>query len=145
MDMPARIDFFFSVLASALVGMFASLAAAIPDLSALTLDTTILTDTQMRFALLSGALGGAILSVLIFPPKLATHRTIAAKFFASGLSGVIFAPMLHRWLALSRDFDSVLGFGAVVAIVAIGALRLAVPAWERFAGRHFGPPKDAGL
>ena len=143
-DMTHRFDGVFTVLAAAIASVSACLAAAIPDLSALSGDSAILNDTQMRFACIAGALGGAVLSVLIFPPKLATHRTIASKFFASGVSGFIFAPMVLRWLRLPRDFDTVLGCAAVVALTAIGVLRIAVPLWERMAGKQLSPPKDDG-
>ena len=142
--MPHRFDGLFTLLASAIAGMSACLAAALPDLSAIS-DGTILNDTQMRFACLAGALGGAVLSVLIFPPKMVTHRTIASKFFASGISGIIFAPIALRWLRLPRDFDTVLGTAAGVALTAIGVLRIAVPLWERMAGKQLSPPKDSDV
>ena len=144
-DLPHRFDGLFTLIAGALASVSACLAAALPDLANLTgNESAILNDTQMRFACIAGALGGAVLSVLIFPPKLATHRTIAAKFFASGVSGFIFAPMTLRWLHLPRDFDTVLGCAAIVALTAIGVLRIAVPLWERTAGSRLAPPKDDG-
>lgn len=145
--MPTRLQFLndvFTIAAGAVASMFACIAAALPNLAAAT-DGTILTDTQMRFACIAGALGGAILSVLIFPPRKATHRNVAAKFFASGVSGVIFAPMVVRWANLPRDFDSVIATSAIVALTAIGVLRLAVPAIERIAGKKLSsiePPKE---
>lgn len=139
--MPHRFDGLFTIIAAALASIFSCLAAALPDLSAIS-DGTILNDTQMRFACLAGALGGAVLSVLIFPPKLVTRNTIASKFVASGISGVIFSPMALRWLHLPRDFDTVLGCSAVVSLIAIGVLRISVPAWERIAGKQLGPKGD---
>lgn len=126
---------FGSIIASGVASMSLCLAAAIPE-------SSFVTDTQMRFACIAGALGGAILSVLIFPPRQATHRTVAAKFFASGISGVIFSPLVLQKMGWAADFNSVLAVSAIVALIAIGVLRTAVPIWEKLAIRQMSGKDD---
>lgn len=139
--MPHRLDGLFTILASAVASILACLAASVPDLSTLT-GHTILNDAQMRFACIIGALGGAILNVAIFPPRVATRHAIAIKFVASGLSGMIFAPLAIRWLRLTPDFDIVIFISAAVALVAIRLIRLAIPLIEKKAEKRMRDDDD---
>lgn len=86
---------------------------------------------SLRLLCLCGSVGGALVSVLVFPPregKGSPVRQMAVKFLASGLSGAILTPALMRWFGVELVGDYVLASSAAVAMLSVTFLQEAIPA-----------------
>lgn len=121
-----------SILIAACVGMLSSLlAAVIPDPAAAAAGIVIMDDTRLRLICIAGSLGGAVVSVMLF--SVTTHKELARKLTVSSLSGVIFSPVIMRYIAVPASTDYVLVISAVTALLSWSALQTVVPmAIERF-------------
>jgi len=129
-----------SLIVAATVGMFAAAAAAVmptpdPDPAGA---IGIMDDARMRLICVAGSLGGAVLSVCIF--KITHVRDLSVKLVSSSFSGILFAPMVLRWLNWGRDVDAVLAVSAATALVSWSLLQAAVPLLTRAATQRI---KDA--
>lgn len=123
-----------SLVIAAAVGMFAAAAAAVlptPDPTAV---LSVMDDARLRLICVAGSLGGAVLSVGLF--KLHHVRDMAVKLVCSSFSGILFAPMVLRWLGWSRDIDAVLAVSGLTALMSWTVLQKAVPALTRMAAKR---------
>jgi len=115
-----------SILLCAALGMFAAAgAAAIPPLPPEAAGAAVMDDTRLRLICVAGSLGGAVLSVALF--RLRTPREMAGKLVSSSVAGILFAPMLIRWLGWARDVDAVLAVSGVTALMSWTVLQSIVP------------------
>lgn len=130
----------FSLLIAAAVGMFAAAAAAVLPSPDPTAALSVMDDERLRLICIAGSLGGAVLSVGLF--KLHHVRDMAVKLVCSSFSGVLFAPMVLRWLGWSRDLDAVLAVSGMTALLSWTVLQMAVPAITRAAARKFEEPTE---
>jgi hypothetical protein len=104
------------------------------------LNLSVMDDERLRLVCLGGSIGGALLSVLLFPlPK---TKPLIAKLFASGIAGMMFTPMVVRWMGLQRDTDTMLFASGVVALLGYSVLQMAVPLADRVAGKWLGSRFD---
>lgn len=142
--MPHRLEPILAAIVSMVAGAFSSCVAAflalMPD--AAPAAVTIMDDEKMRLICIIGAVGGGVLSALIFSPPQATGRMFAVKVGSSSLAGILFTPSLVHWLGWTLNIDTLLGTSAGIALVGIGVIRVAVPLWAKYAARKFGPPDD---
>jgi hypothetical protein len=124
-----------TILLTACAGAAASLMAAIiPEGMAHSLN--IIDDSKLRLICISGSLGGAILSVGIFPPPASSGvRGLALKISCSSISGVLFSPMVMRWMNFPIQTDEVLAIAGAVALVSWSTLQMAVPLFTKIIGR----------
>lgn len=121
--------------------IYATLAAASAAAAATVESATsaaLLDDTHLRLICITGSLGGAVLSVLLFPQPKTTSRTMAMKLLTSGLSGILFAPKLLTYMGWMRDTDTVLAISAIVSLLSIGVLRIAIPTYTKLIGQKLG-------
>lgn len=123
-----------SLVIAAAVGMFAAAAAAVlptPDPNAV---ASVMDDARLRLICIAGSLGGAVLSVGLF--KMSHARDMAVKLVCSSFSGILFAPMVLRWLGWSRDIDAVLAVSGLTALMSWTILQKAVPSLTKIATRR---------
>lgn len=115
-----------SLLIAACVGMLTSLlAATIPDPATAATGIVIMDDTRLRLICMAGSLGGAVMSVMLF--TVTTHKELARKLTLSSLSGLIFSPVIMRYLAVPVSTDYVLVVSAVTALLSWTSLQTVVP------------------
>lgn len=91
----------------------------------------VLDNAKLFSICLCGAIGGGLMSVLIFP--LPTTKALAAKFVASSIAAILFAPMTAQWLGWLRS-DFLLAVSGGVALVSWTVLQVTVPVVTRFSG-----------
>lgn len=87
-------------------------------------------DERLRLVCLSGSIGGAIVSVGLFRPR--NTQELAWKLTCSGLSGMMFSPMIMRYIGWPLEADHVLAASGSVALLSWGVLQMAVPLMTRF-------------
>lgn len=110
------------VSAVAIAAIAAAAAAVAPEVAHA---VNVIDDQKLRLICVAGSLGGAVLSVGVFPPR---HiRDMAFKLMCSGISGVLFSPVLLRWLGWSVDTDVVLATSGAVALLSWASLQVGVP------------------
>lgn len=111
----------------------AATAAALPapDPQAV---ATVMDDARMRLICVAGSLGGAVLSVCLF--KLGNVRDMSVKLVSSSFSGILFAPMVLRWVGWNRDVDAVLAVSGLTALMSWTVLQKAVPALTKAATKR---------
>lgn len=116
-------------------------AAGIDNLSS----PAIWDKTQFRLFCLLGSIGGAFLAIALFPPREAVGnytRRIAIKFAASGISGLLFTPIIIRWQGWPVDVDVVLAVSGCVALTSVSIISALVPIFvKKVAGRFDDEPK----
>lgn len=117
----------FTTIASATATLLAASAAISETIPHAIVSNDILTNVEMRFACIIGALLGAMLQTAIFPPKVITSKAIAVKMGTSAASGIMLAPLIIRYTNIAPGFDVVLGISGIVALIAIGVIKLVVP------------------
>lgn len=123
-----------SILLAAVLGAAAAITAAVmPAVDTQQAMTSIMDDSRLRLICVAGSLGGAVLSVGLFNAR--TVRDLSIKLSCSSISGVIFAPMVLRWLGWAADTDAVLCISGVTALMSWSVLLAAVPALTRLAGK----------
>jgi hypothetical protein len=127
-----------SLIVAATVGMFAAAAAAVMPTPDPTTVASVMDDARMRLICVAGSLGGAVLSVCLF--KLSNVRDLSVKLVSSSFSGILFAPLVLRWLGWGRDVDAVLAISGATALVSWSLLQAAVPLLTRAATQRI---KDA--
>lgn len=86
---------------------------------------SVMSDSQLRLYCISGALAGAIISLALF--KMTTVQEMASKLAVSGLSGVVFTPILMHWMNANLQLDYVLAYSAATALCSWTVLQIAVP------------------
>lgn len=126
------------VMFAAFVAMLSSLGA-IDDLTS----PAIWDKTQFRAFCIAGALGGAFLSIALFPPRgTDSHqsRNQALRFGSSAISGLLFTPVVIRWQGWPVDVDVVLAVSGGVALVSVSVISAVVPFLIR---KITGKVKDA--
>lgn len=92
--------------------------------STVSVSVNVLDNAKLLSICLAGAVGGGLMSVLIFP--LPTARAMAGKFLASSLAAILFAPMTAQWLGWLRS-DALLAVSAGVALVAWAFVQATLP------------------
>jgi hypothetical protein len=123
----------------AIASMSAALAALLDNVTT-NAHSGVLDDERMRLVCVIGAIGGAVISALIFTPPKATGRQFAIKIAASSLAGIFFTPAIIYKFGMEITFDVVAPSAAAVALVSVGALRVLVPLWEKHFTGRFRPP-----
>ena len=131
--MPAAESAIDLVIAAS-VGMFAAAAGAVLPTPAPAAALSVMDDARLRLICVAVSLGGAVLSVGLF--KLHHVRDMAVKLTCSSFSGILFAPMVLRWLGWSRDIDAVLAVSGFTALMSWTILQKAVPALTRIAAKR---------
>lgn len=106
----------------------------------------IMDDGKLRLICLAGAIGGALLSVIMFPPS-RNVRGLAAKFTGSGIAGVMFAPWCVQYANIGNNTDAVLAVSGLVGLAAWTTLQILVPklsnlAATKITGRIERPDDD---
>lgn len=119
-----------TALASALL---AAAAAAGLDAHAAASTVNIIDDQKLRIICIIGALGGSVLSIVLFP--VGNHRQLAGKLFGSSIAGIIGTPMLMRWFAIEPQTDPLLFVSCVVALLSWSILQIAVPFLNQLAAK----------
>jgi hypothetical protein len=112
------------VLAVGLGIISAAAAALLPDPSTASA-LSIVDDNRLRLICVAGSLGGAVMSVMLFRVK--TNRELAAKLTTSALAGIMFAPMILRYLKWADLTDAILAVSATVAMLSWTVLQSIVP------------------
>jgi hypothetical protein len=127
--------YIMSTMAALSVGQATSLEvlSVDPQEVAVSEKRAILEDSALRVACLIGSMMGAVLSATIFPivadttPKMT--RLVAVRILSSLIGGVIFTPIILRYLGISVDVDLVVGISGLVAFMSVAVLsEMAVPA-----------------
>lgn len=114
-----------SLLVATCLGALASLLAAVMPDPAAVAGIVIMDDSRLRLICIAGSLGGSVLSVVLF--KVVTHQELARKLAGSSLSGVIFSPIIVRYLGVAVSTDFVLVISAVTALLSWTILPTVVP------------------
>ncbi len=112
------------ILAAGLGIISAAAAALLPDPSTASA-LSIVDDNRLRLICVAGSLGGAVMSVMLFQVK--TNRELAAKLTTSALAGIMFAPMILRYLKWADLTDAILAVSATVAMLSWTVLQSIVP------------------
>lgn len=142
-EMP-EIETYLMIIATAIVGaMSAIIASTSPEIAiaatagmeAMSNGTVVIfEDFKLRGWCIAGACGGALVSILVFPlPK---PRALAFKLVASGISGMMFSPMIIRWSGLQVDVDTVVFVSGIVALLSWGCIQIAVPVATKIFGKE---------
>jgi hypothetical protein len=120
--MPHRFEFAHQAVVSigSTIAAMASLLAAAHDSMP---GGGIYDNSTLRLVCLAGSIGGAMVSLIIFPPRTPSIRLLAFKFIASGLCGALFTPLVFRYLDWPIAADTVLPVSGGVSLFAIGAIR----------------------
>ena len=102
-------------------------------------DDNLLTNHGSIGLYLAGSIGGALLTMMIFPQseidsaieendpkqylrlKKRAHQRFIAKGFSSLLGGWLFTPFLMRWFSMELTQDRILAFSAVTAMFIVSA------------------------
>ncbi len=87
----------------------------------------VLEDWRLRLYCIIGALGGAVLSVGMFPPPRQGLRPFALKFFCSSIAAVLFSPALVRKFGIPMDPDYILAFSGAAGLCAWAMIQVLVP------------------
>src|SRR5688572_27365900 len=107
-----------TIVLATVTAMLSALTAALSEVSETAqevieaMNINVMDDARLRLVCIAGSLGGALLSVLLFP--LPRTKPLIAKLFASGLAGLMFSPLLVRWAGLTRDTDTMLFVSGMV-------------------------------
>lgn len=96
----------------------------------------VMDSSALRLYCISGALGGAFVSICLFP--VAEWQVGARKALASALSGVVFSPLLLHWWNMTLTVDYVLGISAAVALCSWSVLQVLAPLVPGVVARWFG-------
>jgi len=112
------------VLAAGLCIISAVAAALMPDPSSASA-FSLVDDNRLRLICVAGSLGGAVMSIMLFQVK--TNRELAAKLTTSALAGIMFAPMILRYLKWADLTDAILAVSAIVALLSWTVLQSIVP------------------
>lgn len=115
----------FSIIIAASIGIITALAAALLPDPASSAALSIVDDNRLRLICVAGSLGGAVMSVMLFQVK--TNRELAAKLTTSALAGIMFAPMILRYLKWADLTDAILAVSATVAMLSWTVLQSIVP------------------
>lgn len=96
-----------------------------------------------------GSVAGALLAVALFSSKKeecqnTTMRKVCLKFGASQLSGMVFTPMIVRYINMVMSADNVVGISAAVAFLSVGTLQKAFSVWERHIEKKLGIESKSG-
>lgn len=105
----------------------------------------IIDNEKMRLICVIGAIGGGLLSAILFSPPKTSGKGFAMKVFSSSLAGILFTPGVIHWLGWRPNVDVLLAVSAAFAMVSVGALKVAIPLWERIAAKKISPPDDPTL
>lgn len=115
----------FSLVIAASIGILSALAAALMPDPETAAALSLVDDNRLRLICVAGSLGGAVMSVMLFQVK--TNRELAAKLTTSALAGIMFAPMILRYLKLADLTDAILAVSAIVALLSWTVLQSIVP------------------
>jgi hypothetical protein len=96
----------------------------------------VMDDASLRLVCIMGSIGGALISVLLYP--LPRTKELIAKLVVSVIAGVMFTPMVVRWLNLSRDTDTLLFASCAVALLGYTSLQIIVPLAHKWVGGWLG-------
>ena len=116
-----------SIILAAGLGIISAISAAaalLPDPSSASA-FSLVDDNRLRLICVAGSLGGAVMSVMLFQVK--TNRELAAKLTTSALAGIMFAPMILRYLKWADLTDAILAVSATVAMLSWTVLQSIVP------------------
>jgi len=113
-----------SIIIAAGIIISAAAAALLPDPSTASA-LSIVDDNRLRLICVAGSLGGAVMSIMLFQVK--TNRELAAKLTTSALAGIMFAPMILRYLKWADLTDAILAVSATVAMLSWTVLQSIVP------------------
>lgn len=114
-----------SIILAAGIGIFSALAAALMPDPETAAALSLVDDNRLRLICVAGSLGGAVMSVMLFQVK--TNRELAAKLTTSALAGIMFAPMILRYLKWADLTDAILAVSATVAMLSWTVLQSIVP------------------
>lgn len=114
-----------SIILAATIGIFSALAAALMPDPETAAALSLVDDNRLRLICVAGSLGGAVMSVMLFQVK--TNRELAAKLTTSALAGIMFAPMILRYLKWADLTDAILATSAAVALLSWTVLQSIVP------------------
>jgi len=113
-------------------------------------DDNLLTDRGNIGLYIAGSIGGALLTMMIFPQseidaaieendpkqylrlKRRAHQRFIAKGVSSLLGGWLFTPVLMRWFSMELTQDRILAFSAVTAMFIVSAIHTLSPKVEAF-------------
>lgn len=114
-----------SIVIAAGLGIISAICAALLPDPTTTTALSLVDDNRLRLICVAGSLGGAVMSVMLFQVK--TNRELAAKLTTSALAGIIFSPMLLRYLRWADLTDAILATSATVALLSWSILQTAIP------------------
>lgn len=120
--MPARFEPLVTLVAY-IIAAFSSGLAAIFDSNGVLASGVIIGQRPMVFACITGAAGGALVSILFSPPKDASARAMAIKFLGSGITSIIFSPLIIQWLFKEPNAEHVLFVSGAVGLCAVYIIR----------------------
>lgn len=114
-----------SIIIAAGIGIISAAAAALlPDPSTASA-LSIVDDNRLRLICVAGSLGGAVMSIMLFSVN--SPRELAAKLTTAALAGIMFSPMLLRYLRWADRTDAILAVSAAVALLSWTILQSIVP------------------
>lgn len=131
--MPVR---FFGPIAEIIMAAALTMFIAAGEVvNGVTLSTPIWDKTDMRLVCLAGSTGGAFVYIFIsyFWPETGSKTPqehgmrLVAKFLSSWICGMIFSPLVFRWLHIPADADMVLGISGCTALGATSIIHRAIP------------------
>lgn len=126
-QMPHRFEAIFSLLGATLLGMWGTFVAV----AQLLVRQTIIDDDEKRLWCILGAVGGAVFMGLYTMEQQngITIKKVVLKIFASSVAGIIITPGLMHLCSnyLPATSDTLMLASAVVAMSAVGALKIGIP------------------
>lgn len=114
------------VIAAVVCMLSTLLAAIVPDADAAQAGgIVIMDDSRLRLICIAGSLGGAVVSVMLF--TVTSHKELARKMTVSCISGIVFSPVIMRYVSLDPTTDYVLLCSAVTAMLSWTLLQTVIP------------------
>lgn len=111
----------------------ASLPPGDDAVNTMVVETTmnVIENWRLRLYCIIGALGGAWLSVGMFPPPKNGIRPFALKFSCSCIAAIMFSPALMHKIGVILDPDYVLAVSGLFGLVSWAMIQIAVPLFLR--------------
>ncbi len=100
----------------------------------------VLDDDRLRLWCILGSIGGAFLSLTVFPPAEAPERVTAWRYFtklgASFFCGFALSPFIVEHLALELTSSNAVSVSFMTALFAVSGLHAALPVVEQWWTRY---------
>jgi hypothetical protein len=104
-------------MVAAAVASLSSLFAALAEIHG-----GVINNNSLLILCISGSIGGSLVSIMFWPPKVPSIRLLATKFIASGITAILFAPWLVRYIEPNPNAELVLAVSGTLGLCAFAVV-----------------------